>query len=118
MTCREASVLSNSNVVSALSIQECQKLDRSLRADLELVDYEIRSIVTRILTDVDRSGVDSVLFLKASTTVLLSIAAGLLTTAADEANGTFDVATFMSGAEDAAEWARTCRLKYCLGGEA
>ena len=101
-----------------LTIEECQRINTPLREELELFDYEIRSAFTRILSDVDRSGADNILFLKASTTVLLSIAAGLLERAAEENDTHFDVGSFVLGAEKAAEWAKTRKLRYFLGGEA
>jgi len=101
-----------------LSIEECQRIDSPIREELELLDYEIRSSFTRILSEVDRSGADNILFLKASTTVLLSIAAGLLERAAEANDAQFDIGSFVSGAEMAAEWAKMRKLRYFLGGEA
>lgn len=118
MSASAETALTDKKVMNALKIEECLRLEAPLRDDLELVDYEIRSLVTRILSEVDKSDVDSALFLKASATVLLSIAAGLLARAADQANATFDVDAFVLGAGDAAEWAKTRKLRYFLGGEA
>ena len=101
-----------------LTIEECQQVNSPLREELELLDYEIRSAFTRILNDVDRSGAGNILFLKASTTVLLSIAAGLLERAAQENDTQFDLGAFVLGAEKAAEWAKMRKLRYFLGGEA
>jgi hypothetical protein len=105
------------NRTEFLSIEECQKLVSPMRDDLELLDYEIRSAFTRIMSEVDRSGTDNVLFLKASTTVLLSIAAGLLERVAEQTNRPLDVDSFVGGAESAAQWAKMRKLKYFLGGE-
>lgn len=101
-----------------LTIEECQQIDAPLRDQLELLDYDIRSAFTRILSDVDRSGEDDILFLKASVTVLLSVAAGLLQRAAEEDDAHIDVGSFVIGAEKAVEWARTRRLRYHSSGEA
>ena len=117
---RTSSVHKEDNLPSRtefLSIEECQKLVSPLRDDLELLDYEIRSAFTRIMSEVDRSGSDNVLFLKASTTVLLSIAAGLLERVAEQTNHPFDVDSFVGGAQSAAQWAKMRKLKYFLGGE-
>ncbi len=109
---------SGAEAISMLTIEECQTIGSPLREELELLDYEIRSALTRILTDVEISGADSVLFLKASMTVLLSIAAGMLARAAEERNAPLDINSFAAGAEKAAEWARMRRLRYFVGGEA
>ncbi len=101
-----------------LTIEECQALAPPLRDELELFDYEVRSALTRILADVEASEADSVLFLRASMTVLLSIAAGMLARAAEEKNAPLDVGSFALGAQKAVEWARTRRLRYFVGGEA
>jgi hypothetical protein len=101
-----------------LSIEECQNLDAPLREELELLDYEIRSIVTRISADMAPFGADDGLFLKASTTVLLSIAAGLMQRAAEETKKPFDTDSFVVGAQSAAQWAMTRKLRYLLAGEA
>ncbi len=100
-----------------LSIEDCQRLDGDIRDNLELLDYEIRCAFTRILADVDRSGVDNVVFLRASTTVLLSIAAGLLERAAEKTCKPADATSFVSGAASAAAWAKLRKLRYFVGGE-
>ncbi len=104
--------------VRLLSIEECQAIGSPLREELEVLDYEIRSALIRLLGDVEASGADGALFLKASMTVLLSIAAGMLARASEERNAPFDVGSFAAGAEAAAEWARLRKLRYFVGGEA
>ncbi len=101
-----------------LTIEECQRINSPLREELEVLDYEIRTIITRILGDIDRSGLDDVLFLKATASVLLSLAAGLLERAAAEEQTHFDLESFVQGAEMAAEWAKLRKLRYFVGGEA
>ena len=66
-----------------MTIEECQKLDQPIRQDLELLDYEVRTIVDRIRSESRDAGGDDATFVKASTTVLLSIAAGILARAAE-----------------------------------
>jgi hypothetical protein len=100
-----------------LAIEECQRLDGDIRDNLELLDYEIRRAFTRILAEVDRSGVDNVVFPRASTTVLLSIAAGLLERAAEKTSKPANTASFVSGAAGAATWAKLLKLRYFVGGE-
>ncbi len=56
--------------------------------------------------------------MKASTTVLLSIAAGLLARAAEDQRAPFDAGSFAAGAGSAAKWAAQRRLRYFVGGEA
>ena len=104
--------------IRLLSIEECQTIASPLREELELLDYELRSALTRVLSDVEASGADSVLFLKASMTVLLSIAAGMLARAAEERDAPIDVGSFKVGAERAVEWARMRKLRYFVSGEA
>lgn len=99
------------------SLQECQQIDESLREDLEVLDYEVRCVVNQILAGVDQSGRDGVLFLRASATVLLSIAAGLTETAAERTREPVDIESFKAIAEDAAEWAKSRKLRYFTSGE-
>ncbi len=106
-----------SGTIGIPTIEECQRFDAPLREDLELLDYEIRRRVDRMLAGVDQSGKDSVLFRKASTTVLLSIAAGLMESAAERTREPFDVASFKAVAENAAQWAKNRKLKYFVSGE-
>lgn len=104
--------------MTVMSIEECQKLDEPLRQDLELLDYEVRSIVARIRSEARDAGADDATFVKASTTVLLSIAAGLLARAAEDQRAPFDARSFAAGANSAAKWAAQRRLRYFVGGEA
>lgn len=99
------------------TVEECQRLDASLRQDLEVLDYEVRCIVNQILADVDQSGRDGVSFMRASTTVLLSIAAGLLEVTAERSHEVADIEGFKAIAEDAAQWAKNRKLRYFVAGE-
>jgi hypothetical protein len=107
-----------SEMVGIPTFEECRLLDDPVRADLELLDYEIRRVSAQILADVDRSEKDSVLFLRTSATVILSIAAGLMESAAERTGQPFDVDSFKTVAEDAAQWAKTRRMRYFPSGEA
>jgi hypothetical protein len=107
-----------SEMLGIPTFDECRRLDDPVRADLELLDYEIRRISAQILADVERSDKDGVLFLRTSATVILSIAAGLMETAAERTGQPFDVESFKAVAEDAAEWAKTRRMRYFPSGEA
>jgi hypothetical protein len=110
--------VSRSAELSVMTIEECQKLETPLRDDLELLDYEIRSLVARIRKEAGEAGADDVTFIKASSTVLLSIAAGLLARAAEDGRADFDASSFAASAGSAARWAEERRLRYGLGGEA
>lgn len=101
-----------------MSIEDCQRLDSPLRRDLELLDYEIRRLVARTRAEVACSGADDSIFVQASTTVMLSIAADLFARAAEEGRLRFDSASFLATANSAAVWARNRRLRYFLAGEA
>lgn len=104
--------------MTVMTIEECQKLETPIRQDLELLDYEVRSIVNRIRNESRDAGGDDATFVKASTTVLLSIAAGLLARAAEDERAPFDASSFAAGAGQAARWAEQRRLRYFMAGEA
>jgi len=104
--------------IAVMSIEECQRLAEPLRRDLEVLDYQIRSLVARVRAEAKDAGADDALFVKASTTVLLSIAAGLVARAAEDRRAPFDASSFVAGADSAAQWAQTRSLKYFLAGEA
>ncbi len=89
-----------------LSIDECRRIAYPLRTDLENLDSEIRSILTRIRAEARRAGGDEALFDMASSTVLLSIAASLLAPSAGNLRETFDPAGFVASASRAAEWVK------------
>ncbi len=82
-----------------------------------MLDYEVRCVFNQILAGVDQSGRDGALFLKASTTVLLSVAAGLMEAAAERTHEPADVESFKATAEDAAQWAKSRKLRYFVSGE-
>lgn len=106
------------NELTVMSIEDCQRLETPLRQDLELLDYEIRTLVARIRREAGEGGADDATFVKASTTVLLSIAAGLLARAAEDRRAAFDASAFVASADSAARWAGERRLRYCVAGEA
>lgn len=54
--------------MTVMTIEECQKLEKPIRQDLELLDYEVRSIVNRIRNESRDAGGDDATFVKASTT--------------------------------------------------
>lgn len=110
--------VSHGNELAVMSIEDCQRLEPPLRRDLEVLDYEIRRVVARTRADAGRAGSDDSLFVKASSTVLLSIAAELMARAAEEGRLRFDAAAFAAGADSAAQRARGRRLQYFLAGEA
>jgi hypothetical protein len=79
------------------TIEECRRLEPSLRACLEQLDQEVRGAHDRILADVDRSLADSALFLRGSATVIVTIAAGLMELAAERTRERRDDASFTAG---------------------
>lgn len=104
--------------LTGMTIEECQRLDTPLRQDLEVLDYEIRGLVARIRKEAGDAGADDTIFIKASSTVLLSIAASLMARAAQDRRTAFDAGDFAASAGAAAKWAQERRLRYFLGGEA
>jgi hypothetical protein len=42
--------------MTGMTIEECQRLDTPLRQDLEVLDYEIRSLVARIRKEAGDAG--------------------------------------------------------------
>jgi len=104
--------------LTVMTIEECQRLETPLRQDLELLDYEIRSLVSRIRNEARDAGADDTIFVAASSTLLLSIAASLLARAAEDRRAAFDAGAFAASAGHAARWAEERRLRYGLAGEA
>ncbi|WP_457798524.1 hypothetical protein [Methylocystis sp. S23] len=111
-------VLARGAALTAMTIEECQQLQTPLRQDLETLDYEIRGLVARIRKESRDAGADDATFVKASSTVLLSIAATLLARAADDRRAAFDPGAFAASAGSATRWAEERRTKYFVGGEA
>ncbi|BBU61601.1 hypothetical protein MSC49_15360 [Methylosinus sp. C49] len=97
-----------------ISIADCRDLSPQLRRDLETLDYELRGVANRLLAEVDDAKGDAATFLRAATTVLLSVAAGLMETASDRAHEPTDVGAFKNAAEDAAQWAKSRKLRDLL----
>ncbi len=106
------------NDASCLTAEQCQRLDGPIRDQLELLDYEVRSAFARIFADASLSCNDNAMFLKASTTVLLSISANLFEHASAATDEPFDIDTFLTGAKSAAQWAALRKLRYSVAGEA
>lgn len=88
------------------TVEECHRLEPSLRARLEQLDQEARGAHDRIMADVDRSAADSALFLRGSATVIVTIAAGLMELAAERTRERRDDVSFTAAARDAALWAK------------
>lgn len=89
-----------------LTIEQCRRLDAALRCRLELLDQEIRVVCNRMIADVHASGGDSVMFVNASATVLMSIAANLAAMGCERTHEDFDEASFLDCAENAARWVK------------
>ncbi|HEY8163044.1 MAG: hypothetical protein ACR650_03760 [Methylocystis sp.] len=99
------------------TIEECQQLRDPLRGQLELLDYDVRNAIARGLSDIEANGKDDVLFMNASVTVLLSIAARIFHKATEPEDAQASVQSFVHGAQDAIDWAKTRRLRYNVAGE-
>jgi hypothetical protein len=99
------------------SIADCQSCGPELRAALEALDDEVRGVVNQLLSAVDGRSADGTAFLQAATTVLLSIAASLMETVAERGCEPADVEAFKDAAEDAAQWAKSHRLRDLLDSE-
>jgi hypothetical protein len=99
------------------TIEECQKLRDPLRGQLELLDHDVRNAVARGLSGIESNGTDDILFMNASVTVLLSIAARIFHHSADNDDARVAERSFVVGAQDAIDWAKTRRLRYNVAGE-
>jgi hypothetical protein len=89
------------------TINECRRMDSTMRRNLERVDDDVRCVHGRIAAEVERLGNDSGLFLRASTTVILSIAASLTEVVSERTGEPVTSQSFADSALDAAEYART-----------
>jgi hypothetical protein len=106
-----------SNTQAMLTIEECQRLRDPLRSQLELLDYDVRNAIARGLSDIEANGKDDILFMNASVTVLLSIAARFFQRTAACEDAEITEQSFIVGAQDAINWAKTRRLRYNVAGE-
>jgi hypothetical protein len=114
---REDAAVAQPARAAPFSIADCRSCEPALRGRLEALDDEVRSAVNQLLAEIAREGEDASAFLKAATTVLLSIAAGLMETAAERGGAAIDVESFRDAAEGAAQWAKSHRLRDLLDGE-
>jgi hypothetical protein len=103
--------------VAPFSIDECRSCEPALRQELETLDYQLRSAVNQILAGVEGDGRDGAAFLRGATTVLLSVAAGLIETASERLRAPTDIGAFKDVAEDAAQWAKDHKLRELLDGD-
>jgi hypothetical protein len=99
------------------TIEECQRLRDPLRGQLELLDYDVRNAVARGLSGIESNGKDDIQFMNASVTVLLSIAARIFHRSGDCESAAVAERSFVVGAQDAIDWAKTRRLRYSVSGE-
>ncbi len=105
------------NAPAMPTIEECQRLRDPLRGQLELLDYDVRNAIARGLNDIEANGKDDIVFMNASVTVLLSIAARIFQRAAECDDTQITEQSFVLGAQDAIGWAKTRRLRYNVAGE-
>lgn len=97
--------------MNIVTIDDCRRMDPMLRSGLEALDDEIRRIVARISAKTTNAGGDEALFMTASSTVLLSIAAAM-TKAVDRRPGNVAVGAFLARANHAAKWANDRSMKF------
>lgn len=97
--------------VKLITIDDCRRMDPMLRSGLETLDDEIRRLVVRIWAKTTDAGGDETLFMTASSTVLLSIAAAM-TKAIDDRTDHIGVSAFLTRASHAARWANGRNLKF------
>lgn len=114
---REGETTSGSARAAPFTIADCKSCAPELREALEALDDEVRGVVNQLLSGVEGRGADGTSFLRAATTVLLSIAASLMETAAVRGCEPVEVEAFKGAAEDAARWAKSHRLRDLLDSE-
>jgi len=88
------------------TVDECRRLDGALRHRLEGVEDAVRSACSRSAAEVDRPHLDKSLFLRASATVIVSIAASLMDVVSERTGEPFREGAFAEAARDAAEFIR------------
>lgn len=101
------------DVMDVVTIDDCRRINPALRAALEILDDEIRSIVARMSARTIESGGDEIIFAIGSSTVLLSIAAALTRTI-DHPYGLIDIDAFLARANDAADWVNERKTKQSV----
>lgn len=88
-----------------LTINECRRLKGGLRQYLMLLEEETSRAHARVAANVNLRGEDELAFLRASTTVVISVAAGLMEVAAERSHSAFDTGGFHEAARESAELA-------------
>lgn len=107
MTKKAASATTTAIAAPVLpSIDELRRLDAPMRRAVELLDDNVRRAHDRICADSRLSPADAQIFVKASITVVLSVAASLLETAQERRRETMREEAFGEAARDALRWAR------------
>ena len=117
-SCSQASIDRKSAPISdaaCFTLQQCAELKGPIREDLEVLDHEVRSLLTGFFA-AERAR--DAAFLRASATVLLSIAACVQERAAAQINRPIDIESFAASARSAAQWAEHRKLRLALAGEA
>ncbi|MFY9626806.1 MAG: hypothetical protein WAK03_01455 [Methylocystis sp.] len=115
---RDNHINTGSTSARSITIDECRNLTGALRADLELIDYELRSVVSRMMSAYKSQHDSSLIFSEAASIVVLAIAASIKANSAAEANRPFNQEAFILDAKGAAQWAASRRLRHALGAEA
>jgi hypothetical protein len=101
-----------------ITFEQCLRLEGNLKDELELMDYQIRSTLRQAMGCTKRHPRDQIVFLQASTIVLLSITASIHERSSTDTNARFDLRSFIAGARNAASWVVTRKLRLSQMGSA
>ena len=101
-----------------MTFEQCLRIEGALKEELELMDYQIRSTLRQAIGNTDRHPRDEIVFLQASTIVLLSIAASIHERSSTNTNTRFDLRSFIAGARNAASWVASRKLRLAQMGSA
>jgi len=93
------------------SVEDCRRLKPSMREHLEQVDEELRRILNRVDAQRPRSAEEQTQFMRASATVMATVAAGILEIVAERTREPYSIQTFGDAARDAAQWTQSRRQK-------
>jgi hypothetical protein len=86
------------------TIPECRQLSGDLRGYVERLEEETARAHERVASSANRNAEEGVKFLQASTTVVLTIAAGLMEVAAERSRVRFVETALTDAARDSAEY--------------
>ena len=97
------------------SVEECRRMEQAIRRGLERVEDDVRTAQGRAAVEVGRLGGNENLFLTASATVVVSIAAGLLEVVSERTGRSTVEQSFIDAARDAAEFVQARAARTAKG---